>query len=57
MAGLACLALNTRRASHFAHLLFNQYLSELLDIDMPPSPEASLSIRAIAIAYKFDLRL
>lgn len=24
---------------------------------MPPSPEVSLSIRAIAIAYKFDLRL
>ena len=42
---------------HFNTVAFNQYLSESLQIKMSHSSEVPLSIRAIAIAYKFDLHL
>jgi hypothetical protein len=46
-----------RFALHFAHLLFNQFTIESLQINTFISMDIPLSIRAIAIAYKFDLHL
>jgi hypothetical protein len=46
-----------RFALYFAHLLFNQFTIESLQINTFISMDIPLSIRTIAIAYKFDLHL
>jgi hypothetical protein len=40
---------------HFALVLFNHPLSESLQIEMGTSPDIPLPLRAVIIAYRFDL--